>query len=86
MAPAYRVQVRTFTTCTWTISTVRSIPISGVCPRTTTIFFPHDAAVSPELSLLTDATLRHSVTLIGSEPYVEPTSEQGKMNIFDIAL
>lgn len=37
-------------------------------PKNHYYFFPHDAAVSPELSLLTDATLRHSVTLIGSEP------------------
>ena len=50
-------------------------------------FSPDDAAaIGPDFSLLKDATLRHSVTLIGSASYVEPTSEQGKMTIFDIAL
>lgn len=47
-----------------------------------------DTVAGPNFSLLKDATLRHSVAVIGSAPYVESTIEQAKMNIgliFDTA-
>jgi hypothetical protein len=49
---------------------------------------PDDAVAGPNFSLLKDAILRPSVTVIGSAPYVESTVEQAKMNIgliFDLA-
>ena len=50
--------------------------------------YPDDAVAGPNFSLLKDAILRPSVTVIGSAPYVESTVEQAKMNIqliFDLA-
>lgn len=63
------------TSCTWTVQFAQS----------RYLVFAQDPLVFPTVGSSEDPTLCHSVTFIGSAFYLEPTSEQAKMNIFDIA-